>query len=120
MRDGSLIINRVAAPLEPLEPLELRPPDCAAGLYPRYRETLPGGSRHPILDECGPGALRDMAELVVPSGHYFMLGDNRDDSADSRDPVAGVGLVPQEALVARALVIAYSRAGWARIGSSLE
>ena len=66
----------------------------------RYRETLPNGVQHFILDSepDRPGA-DNTQEFVVPKDHYFMMGDNRDNSNDSRIPDSGVGFVPAENLV---------------------
>ncbi len=50
----------------------------------------------------------------MPPGHYFMMGDNRDNSSDSRDPNSGVGYVPAENLVGRAVFIFYSTDGYSR------
>ena len=71
---------------------------------PRYIETLPGGKEHPIYKWSWTGPLDDTQEYVVPAGHFFMMGDNRDDSKDSRVPPeqGGVGFVPIENLVGRA------------------
>ena len=69
----------------------------------RYIETLPGGYEHPIFKMLTRGEYDDMADMVVPPGHLFVMGDNRDNSADSRVPVraGGVGLLPVEDLVGR-------------------
>jgi signal peptidase I len=69
----------------------------------QFVETLPGGRRHAIFKHDTDGALDDMPELVVPPDRLFLLGDNRDNSADSRVPVedGGVGLLPVGALVGR-------------------
>ncbi|WP_172448509.1 signal peptidase I [Caulobacter mirabilis] len=66
----------------------------------RIRETLPGGASYLTYD-CGPRDLDNMAELIVPSGRYFLLGDNRDNALDSRPPEAegGFGFVPSGNLV---------------------
>lgn len=66
-----------------------------------YRETFPEGTTH-IIQEIGDNlSLDNTPEYVVPAGHYFMMGDNRDRSADSR-VLSQVGYVPDENLIAKA------------------
>jgi signal peptidase I len=80
--------------------------------YPRYRETLPGGRSYEVLDQHdGPGDHTPV--LTVPKDHYFMMGDNRDDSADSRFPrtLDGVGMLPADHLVGRAMIVFFSTDG---------
>jgi signal peptidase I len=70
----------------------------------RYRETLPNGVSYLTLDLTDNGELDDTPVYAVPTGHYFMMGDNRDDSTDSR-VLREVGYVPFENLIGRAQVI---------------
>ncbi len=84
--------------------------------YPRYKETLPEGKSYEILDldDALPGD--DTEAFVVGEGKLFLMGDNRDRSADSRFPADGkaIGIVPQEYLVGRALVTVFSTDGSSR------
>jgi signal peptidase I len=76
----------------------------------RWRETLPNGVTYETLDLQDDGPLDDTEEYAVPPGHYFMMGDNRDDSADSR-VLSAVGYVPFENLIGKAQIIFFSVAG---------
>lgn len=81
--------------------------------YPRYRETLPGGRSYDVLD-LGITPQDDTPPLLVPEGHLFLMGDNRDNSLDSRFPAVpgqGIGIVPQANLVGRASVMMFSTDG---------
>jgi signal peptidase I len=84
--------------------------------YPRYTETLPGGKTYDILDLDSGLPGDDTEAFVVGEGQLFLMGDNRDRSADSRFPADGkaIGIVPQEYLVGRALVTVFSTDGSAR------
>jgi len=73
----------------------------------RYRETLPNGVSYDTLDLDPDGASDNTPPYVVPAGHFFMMGDNRDNSSDSR-VLDHVGYVPFENLVGKAQVIFFS------------
>lgn len=107
MRGGRLYINGTAVQRE-------RAPDFAEETnrgFPRHvkrwRETLPTGVSYETLDEQDSGPLDDTVEFTVPPGSYFVLGDNRDNSVDSRMPDQ-VGYVPAENLIGRITMIFYS------------
>lgn len=76
----------------------------------KYIETLPNGVEHTTLDEKVDGDWDTTRVYLVPDGHYFMMGDNRDNSTDSRVPPSrhGVGFVPRENLVGRAEIKFFS------------
>lgn len=81
--------------------------------YPRYEETLPNGKRYAVLD-LGPIPQDNTEVLSVPEGYVFVMGDNRDRSADSRFPAVegqGVGIVPVENIVGRAWFTIFSTDG---------
>jgi signal peptidase I len=73
----------------------------------RWRETLPNVVSYETLDLQDNGYLDNTPEYVVPTGNYFMMGDNRDNSTDSR-VLSQVGYVPHENLIGKAQIIFFS------------
>lgn len=131
MRGGVLHINGTPATLAPVanfvEPYvslgvqaSYALPECINQPVPlggacearQARETLPNGVTHSVLDIAVRGT-DDTQEFVVPAGHYFFMGDNRDNSLDSRVPqnLGGVGFVPFANLIGRADRVIFSSAG---------
>ena len=106
MKGGILYINDVAVIRERIADYV----DERGNSYIQYIETLPNGVKHRIIEmEGDTGNLDNTDVFIVPPDHYFAMGDNRDDSSDSRTPV--VGYVPSENLVGRADIIFFSAAG---------
>ncbi len=112
VKDGILYINGNPLPREPKGDYKV-PLEIEDRTYHSYTETLPGGKQHPILELGDDEALDNTPLYTVPAGHYFMMGDNRDNSQDSRvmpdqHHGQGVGFVPAENLVGRAEIIFFS------------
>jgi len=82
-------------------------------LYPSYRETLPGGRSYRVIDQVNTSVADNFPAVKVPPGRLFLMGDNRDDSLDSRYSIAegGVGMVPIDHVVGRAAIIFWSTDG---------
>ncbi len=76
----------------------------------QFAETLPNGRRHRILELTDSAELDNTQVYTVPKGHFFAMGDNRDNSLDSR-VLNGVGFVPAENLVGRAEILFFSHNG---------
>ncbi|PJK31286.1 signal peptidase I [Minwuia thermotolerans] len=110
MRDSVLYINDQAVERERVEDFEYIDGTGRLRFIPQYREILPNGRSYLTLDESARRPLDNTAVYTVPKGHYFMMGDNRDNSTDSRVSVrnSGVGFVPAENLVGRADVLFFS------------
>lgn len=132
VRKGRIILNGTPVPQEAEPPLDLpvdANSDCL-GFYeptflatdeqgnkvcrvPVYRETLPNGANYLIIDHMN-GGLDNFAEMEIPEGHVFVMGDNRDHSSDSRELNSSRGLlgpVPLENIGGRAEFITFSLDG---------
>jgi len=106
MIDGLLHINGTPVKRERVDDF-IDDENGTAERVRRWRETLPNGVSYLSLDLQDNGFLDNTQEYVVPAGHYFMMGDNRDNSTDSR-VLAAVGYVPFENLVGKAQIIFFS------------
>ncbi|WP_294337249.1 signal peptidase I [uncultured Sphingomonas sp.] len=132
MVDGQLVLNgkpvpkqRVADFVVPLTPNYPADTECpaefqasAAGQpvcrYMQYRETLPGGKTYNVLDRGNFPEADNTQVYTVPADHVFLMGDNRDASADSRFPASeggAIGMVPMFNLEGKALVTFWSTDG---------
>ena len=80
--------------------------------YPQFRETLPNGKSYMVLDQADIPQADDTGLYTVPAGNVFLMGDNRDDSADSRFPAPiGMGYIPMERIEGKAVVTFFSTNG---------
>jgi len=132
VRGGALILNghlvprrpvgRAAVPMSPNSPCRVIPPaqpdivnhgGQPSCLYPAFLETLPAGPSYMVLDQVDGSAGDNFGPAVVPAGHLFLMGDNRDDSLDSRFSTdeGGVGMLPLQDVIGRAEVTFWSTDG---------
>jgi signal peptidase I len=112
MKDGTLFINGAMIPKKLVDTFKTYENELETPEIPVYEETLPEGRKYRVLDADPNGALDNTKAFKVPPGHYFMMGDNRDNSTDGRvSPMnSGVGFVPLENFVGRADIIFFSGA----------
>lgn len=107
MINGVLNINGVALKREEIGTRSDKDSTGVSVPVTLYRETLPNGRTHTIQEISDTMPLDNTSEYVVPAGHYFMMGDNRDRSADSR-VLSAVGYVPASNLIGKAEVRFFS------------
>ena len=132
MKDGQLVLNNVPVPKVRISDFEVtvspntrcyssqfmakRADGADVCRYPRFTETLPGGKSYDVLDLNNSNPKDTTDPVVVPEGSVFLMGDNRDNSEDSRYPASpdgGIGLVPIDNLLGRATVMMWSTDGGA-------
>jgi len=114
MKAGNLYINDQLVPRKRIQDYLYQEGNGAVIPLTQYIETLPNGREHRIIKMGDNGPLDNTQVYTVPAGDYFMMGDNRDNSQDSR-VLSAVGYVPAENLIGRAEFIFFSTDGSARL-----
>jgi len=107
VKQGRLYINGKMVDRDPVGMQRVATPEGGNETIMEYIETLPGGVMHKIYEESDSEPLDNTVVYEVPFNHYFMMGDNRDNSQDSR-VVELVGFVPEVNLVGRAQILFFS------------
>lgn len=108
MISGVLHINGEAVNRRRIEDYVVKPETAFPKSVKQYSETLPNGVTHQIIEEKGDSWVADNTNVyVVPKGHFFAMGDNRDNSTDSRF-LQQVGFVPMDNLIGKASIFFYS------------
>ncbi|MTI09015.1 signal peptidase I [Curvivirga aplysinae] len=107
IKAGVLHINGEAVKRRRIEDYVINPETPFPESIKQYVETLPNGKSYNILEETDAGYLDNTKVFIVPEGHYFGMGDNRDNSSDSR-VLSSVGYIPFDNLVGRATNLFYS------------
>ena len=114
MKNGILHLNGQPVPRRRIEDYLYQEGNGAVIPLAQYIETLPNGVQHRIIEMSDNGPLDNTQEYVVPPGDYFMMGDNRDNSQDSR-VLSAVVYVPAQNLIGKAQFIFFSTDGTARL-----
>ncbi|MCJ9429857.1 signal peptidase I [Kordiimonas marina] len=107
MKQGRLYINGKIVPRTKIRDVNYTDYQGMPQHATEYEETLPNGVKHRIYERTDEGEVDNTGLYVVPAGHYFMMGDNRDDSLDSRF-LSHMGYVDQKYLVGRADITTFS------------
>lgn len=117
-RDGIAFINGERVHRIHMQDYYWQGPDGRQQQAARFTEALPNGKTYVTLDWGMGSRADDFGPITVPTGHYFAVGDHRDNSLDSRFPDSyGVGLVPARNLVGRAEAILWSWSGEAELAN---
>jgi len=108
VREGLLYINGQVVPREKTRDYAYRDNGGMVVQVTEYTETLPNGRQHLIIEQRDDGFADNTPEYKVPEGHLFMMGDNRDNSQDSRY-LRQVGYIPVERVLGRVSMVAFAR-----------